>query len=172
MTCAETFRESCCLVCITCGSTLDVSDFRLSGDSLCGHHACSLRRWGCSGEAAPAPVNYQLINSGSFLLVLVSACKRLLGCGIGGRHCDYGIRRKKKVQAYFFPVQGLIRCSGSLSASHLLRSYFLLGFQQTKQCLIKPFQTVFFLFGTVQKCIAMSFMYGSISYGCFKAFSS
>lgn len=58
------------------------------------------------GEGAPAPVNYQLINSGSFLLVLVSACKRLLVCGIGGRHCDYGIR-KKKIQPYF-PSLGLI----------------------------------------------------------------
>lgn len=119
MTCAETLKKSCCLVCITCGGALDVSDFRLTGDSLCGHHACSLRRWGCSGEAAPAPVNYQLINSGSFLLVLVSACKRLLVCGIGGRHCDYGIRKKKSTGIFF--SQGLIRCTRSLSASHLLR---------------------------------------------------
>lgn len=83
-----------CLVCITCSKALDVSNFRLTGDSLCGHPACSLRQWGCSGEGAQTPVNYQLINSGSFLLVLVSACKRLLVCGIGGSHCDYGIRKK------------------------------------------------------------------------------
>lgn len=106
---AATFAKSlmlvACLVCITCSTALDVSNFRLTGNSLCGHPACSLRRWGCSGEGAPAPVNYQLINSGSFLLVLVSACKRLLVCGIGGRHCDYGIR--KKIQPYFLSL-GLI----------------------------------------------------------------
>ena len=97
-----------CLVRITCSSAPDGSDFRLTGDSLCGHPACSLRRWGCGGEGVPAPVNYQLINSGSFLLVLVSACKRLLVCGIERRHCDYGIRGKKiKIQAYFLSL-GLI----------------------------------------------------------------
>lgn len=74
-----------CLVCITCSTALDVSNFRLTGDSLCGLPACSLRQWGCSREGAPALVNYQLINTGSFLLVLVSACKRLLVCGIGGK---------------------------------------------------------------------------------------
>lgn len=99
---AKSLMLVACLVCITCSSAVDVSDFRLTGDSLCGHPACSLRQWGCSGEGVPAPVNYQLINSGSFLLVLVSACKRLLVCGIGGRHCDYGIR-KKKYRHIFFP---------------------------------------------------------------------
>lgn len=94
-----------CLVCITCSMALDVSNFRLTGNSLCGCPACSLRQWGCSGEGVPSPVNYQLINSGSFLLVLVSACKRLLVCGIGGRHCDYGIG--KKIQQYFLSL-GLI----------------------------------------------------------------
>lgn len=83
-----------CLVFITCSSALDVSNFRLTGNSVCGRPACSLRQRGCSEEGAPAPVNYELINSGSFLLVLVSACKRLLVCGIGGRRCDYGIRKK------------------------------------------------------------------------------
>lgn len=99
---AKSLMLGACLVCITCSSAPDVSNFWLTGDSLCGHPACSLRQWGCSGEGAPAPVNYQLINSGSFLLVLVSACKRLLVCAIGGRHCDYGIR-KKKYRHIFFP---------------------------------------------------------------------
>lgn len=79
-----------CLVCITCSGALDVSNFRLTATTLCGCTACSLRQAGV-GAGAPAPVNYQLINSGSFLLVLVSACKRLFVCGIGGRHCDNGV---------------------------------------------------------------------------------
>ncbi len=33
-----------CLVFITCRSALDVSNFRLTGNPLCGHPACSLRQ--------------------------------------------------------------------------------------------------------------------------------
>lgn len=111
-----------CLVCITCSSAPDVSNFRLTGNSLCGHPACSLRQWGCSGEGAPAPVNYQLINSGSFLLVLVSACKRLLVCGIGGRHCDYGIRKKKNTAIFSFPesnIQHPVLCTHAVYGDNI-----------------------------------------------------
>lgn len=50
-----------CLVCIT-SKALDVSNFRLTGDSLCGHPACSLRQWGCSGEGAQTPVSQLPVN--------------------------------------------------------------------------------------------------------------
>lgn len=116
-----------CLVCITCSSALDVSNFSLTGDSLCGCPACSLRQCGCSREGVPLPVNYQLINSGSFLLVLVSACKRLLVCGLVGRCYDYGIK-KNNTGIFSFPgstIQHLVLCMRAVYGDNIC--YFILS---------------------------------------------
>lgn len=90
----------------------------------------------------PAPVNYQLINSGSFLLVLVSACKRLLVCGIGGRDCDYGIK-KKKVQAYFIFLPKMYAIF--LNVCHFIEIVFFIRFffQQAIPVQYKMFPTIF-----------------------------
>lgn len=111
------------------------------------------------GEGLPAPVNYQLINSGSFLLVLVSACKRLLVCGIGRRHSGYGIRKKKKKKEYFFLSQGWnihhpALCTYAFNgANTLLDIWFPAGFGV--QYIV--FANSFFFFWTVQKCGLSSF---------------
>lgn len=137
------------LECITYSSALDTSNFRLTGNSLSGGPACSPRQRGCSAEAAPTPVNYHLINTGSFLLVLVSACKRLLVCGIGGRLCDYGVR--KKIQPYFLSL-GLIYISQFSVPMQVMKIIFVIwsSADNTAQYIILA--NSFLLFNTSELC--------------------
>lgn len=138
-----------CLVCITCSGALDVSNFRLTGNTVCSRTARSLRQrsWGRS------PSTSQLVNRGSFLLLLVSSCKRLWVCGIG-EETDYA-----RISHVFSPIGEIYITLFSVYIK-FIELIFVIGFSPGFGVQYIVFANSFFLLNSPEMC-AQEFLLNS-----------